>query len=207
MVFDQRFIATSDFWRVNNGGGSVNPPIGATDTVRHDRFVMSFARSSTDGTQTNRPFMKTYRLGINLPTSVRLVNGAMTNMQVTSTGPNPVFYQVDPVKGKLYFNLEQEDETITVTYAGVDESGNAYPNLVNYSATCGMIEEYSEFAIPIEQAVNESAVSLALDPMNNTFNQQNFRRPGVMWMLWSSTRSGGSDLYFQTMAPRFDPVP
>lgn len=207
MVFDQRFIATSDFWLVNNGGGAVNPRINPTDTVRHDRFVMSFARSSTDGTQTNRPFMKTYRMGINLPTSVRTVNGNLTNMTVTTSGPSPAFYQVDPAKGKLYFDLEQEDATITVTYAGVDENGNPYPSLVNYSATCGMIEEYSEFAIPIEQAVNESAVSLALDPMNNVFNQQNFRRPGLMWMLWSSTRSGGSDLYFQTMAPRFDPVP
>ena len=70
-----------------------------------------------------------------------------------------------------------------------------------------VIPEGVETAIPIEQVANESAVGLALDPLNQPFNSQGFRRPDLYWLFWTSTRAGAPDLYFETIAPRHTPLP
>jgi hypothetical protein len=63
----------------------------------------------------------------------------------------------------------------------------------------------AEQAMPIDQAANESSISLSLDPLNGPFNSVGTRRGGLIWVFWTSTRSGAQDVYFQTIAPRFSP--
>jgi len=201
MLFDDRFIGELSYWAT-----SANAAIGANDLARSDRFIMTYGRTSSDGTQAARPYMRTVRFGVQLPTAVQTnADGTLAQFQVTGTIPG-TFYQVDPQSGKLYFMSEMEDQNVTVTYRGVDESGTPYPNPIQFSATVGLLSESQEAAIPIEQAANESAVSLAMDPQNNPFNRFDYRRPGLVWMFWTSTRSGVMDLYMQTIAPHFMPI-
>lgn len=202
MLFDDRFIGETSYW-----ANSVNNAIAPTDLARSDRYVVSYGRTSGDGTQSARPFMRTLRFGFQLPTPVQTnSDGTLTQFQVVGMTPG-TFYQVDPSSGKVYFMSENEDQTITVTYRGVDESGAPYPNPIQVQSTVGLLGETAEAAIPIEQASNETAVSLALDPQNNPFNRFDYRRPGLIWMFWTSTRAGAPDLYMQTIAPRFTPLP
>ena len=58
----------------------------------------------------------------------------------------------------------------------------------------------------VEQASNESSVAPFLDPFDPAKGSTD-RRPGLIWMFWSSTRGGNPDIYMQTIAPHFGPVP
>lgn len=202
MLFDDRFIGEYSYW-----ANILNQALNATDLARNDRYVLTFGRTSGDGSQSARPYMRTVRFGIQLPTAVQTnSDGTVTFFQVAGMAPG-TFYQIDPTTGKIYFMSENEDQTITINYRGVDENGVPYPNPIQFQATVGLLAEMAETAVPIEQAANETAVSLALDPQNNPFNRFDYRRPGLIWMFWTSTRSGAPDLYFQTLAPRFTPLP
>lgn len=201
-VFDERFIGDTSYWATAN-----NTAIQPTDLVRNDRFVLTYARTSVDGSQTARPYMRTVRFGVELPTGVLTnADGTLANFRVLPS-PAVQFYQVDPVAGRVYFQSEAEDATVTVEYSGVDEAGVPLPapNLITFTGRVGPVAEMAESAIPIEQVANESSVALALDPMNLAFNRADFRRPGLLWLIWSSTRGGSPDLYFQSIAPRLDP--
>lgn len=202
MLFDDRFIGEYSYW-----ANILNQALNVTDLARNDRYVLTFGRTSGDGSQSARPYMRTVRFGIQLPTAVQTnSDGTVTFFQVAGMAPG-TFYQIDPTTGKIYFMSENEDQTITINYRGVDENGVPYPNPIQFQATVGLLAEMAETAVPIEQAANETAVSLALDPQNNPFNRFDYRRPGLIWMFWTSTRSGAPDLYFQTLAPRFTPLP
>jgi hypothetical protein len=86
---------------------------------------------------------------------------------------------------------------MTVTYTGIDANGNQVS--VTATGTVGILIERSEDAVPIDKAINESNVATFLDPFEGG-------RPNLFWMIWSSTRLGGSDLYFQTLSPRYTSV-
>ncbi|MBX3111872.1 MAG: PQQ-binding-like beta-propeller repeat protein [Fimbriimonadaceae bacterium] len=227
-VFDERFVgiyATNDVNRadenligdLNFWGNSVNARPANNDPVRYDRYVLSLTKTSADGSQATRPFLTTLRYGINLPTPVAVgANGALVQFQVMFIGATPEapFYQVDPVNGRVYFTSVMEDRPVRVVYTGVDGNGNLVPNIVvGTSATniprVGLITERAEEAVTIEQAANESDMSLALDPYNIAFNplDPTRRRPPLVWMFWSSARAGVPDVYFQTIAPKWAPQP
>lgn len=208
VVFDDRFIGEFGYWATPSGGA-----INSTDLVRNDRWFFAFTRTSPDGGSVSRPYYSTMRFGIQLPTSIltdadgRLLDGG-GNLTVTVSGmPGGSFYQVDPVNGKIYFTAENEDRTVTVSWRGVDANGVPLSGTFTRSFTIGMIPETVETAVPIEQATNEGSISLALDPLNGAFNRSNYRRPGLVWVFWTSTRAGSPDLFFQTLAPRFTPIP
>lgn len=203
MVFDERFIGEFGYWA--NGQGQ---QIGQADLVRSDRFLVTYARTSGDGSQPARPFMRSLRFGIQLPTAVQTdAEGRVVGIQVRPLGGSPAvpFFQVDPTSGRLYFMAENEDGQYEVTYRGVDENGAPYGSPIVFNGTVVLQPEMAEVAIPIEQVANESGVALALDPQNQAFNSQTERRNGLIWTFWSSTRAGSPDVYFQTIAPKFAP--
>ena len=142
--------------------------------------------------------MTTLRFGLKLGSPIRtLPNGAVASLTVSgNTGP----YQIDPANGAVYFTSVDEDRTITVNAQCID--GNGVPFAVSLTAPIGLVEERSEEPILIDQAVNESALTAFVDP----FDAPATRRPGLLWMLWSSTRGGGPDLYLQSIAPRYTPL-
>jgi hypothetical protein len=114
------------------------------------------------------------------------------------------FYQVDPANGRVYFTAENENMTVSVTYTGVDEATGNPTGPITYEAPVAMIGERAEVPVPIEQAVNESQLYSFIDPLDSLSDAN--RRPGLVWMFYTSTRAGGPDIYFQTIAPRLTPV-
>lgn len=203
VLWDNRIagdVSPYSYWFNVNAGGTVsNVPPSATP--RSARYVYTYTRAAAGAGNAARPYWKTLRIGVQLPTAIYTdAGGNVTGLNITgATGP----VQVDPALGRIYFQSDDEDRNVSITYNGVDE-GTGGPILVNNPAggyNVGLIVERSEGAVPINQAVNESAMSPFLDPFDN-----NPRRPGLIWMYYVSTRAGEPDLYFQTMAPRFTPT-
>ena len=125
----------------------------------------------------------------------------MTSLTVSgNVGP----YQVDPANGRIFFTAVDEGRSIQVT------ATLKLPNetTVGHSqtSTVAFTTERDEAPIQIEQAVNESGMYAFLDPLslNGAYTD---RRPGLVWLFWTSTRAGAPDIYYETIAPRFTPVP
>lgn len=204
MLFDNRLAEDASYW-VRSTGQGLNPNNQAP--VRNSRFIATYSRTTAGSGQNARPFMKTMRLGVRLPFPV-LTNEAGFVQNLTVNGmstDSQSFYQVDPANGRVYFTLPNEGQTVTVNYTGVQPgSGTPVPGL-SVTAVVELVEEVSEFAVPIERALNESGMVTALDPLDWS-GAMFTRRPGLVWMFWTSTRSGGPDVYFQTYAPRLAPI-
>lgn len=205
-IGDPLFPNITKYWARPNGSGIVSG-----DHPRLSRFFLTYNRAAAGAGQAARPFMKTLRLGVQLPHQLHTdQNGNITGLNVTAaTGTLNGFFQVDPVRGRIYFSPEDEDRQVRITYSAVDQStGGAIPGLT-YGAVgqpdvfVSLIPETDETPVPIEQAVNESNMFAFPDP----FDAASIPRPNLVWMFWSSTRGGSPDLYFQTVAPRFAPQP
>jgi hypothetical protein len=201
LVFDDRYIGETSYWADSNNNG-VPPNVAA----RSDRFMLAYTKNAADGSQAGRPYMRTMRFGVQLPTAVQVnPNGQVAFLQVG--GMLGSYYQVDPALGRIYFQAEDEDNpNLTVSYRGVDENGVPYNSVIGpLNLTVRLLFETDEAAVPIEQPVNETGLAMALDPFPIGPNQP--RRPGLVWLFWTSTRGGAPDLYYQTVAPRFTPRP
>jgi hypothetical protein len=221
MVYDDRFIGIYEdpanpvrnlLGDISYWGNQFSSSPATNELLRWDRHVLTFTRTSGDGTQATRPFMSSLRFGIKLPTAIQLsADGSLTSFVVTwidnvnLPGPEQ-FFQVDPATGRVFFHAGMEDRRVRVTYNGVNELGQPIGSIQFEAKVDPLVELYEE-AVPIEQAGNESGLNIALDPLSADFNRQNFRRPSVYWLFWTSTRTGSPDVYFQTVAPRFTPRP
>jgi hypothetical protein len=221
MVYDDRFIGIYEdptnpirnlLGDISYWGNEFSSSPNTSDLLRWDRHLLSFTRTSGDGTQATRPFMSSFRYGIKLPTAVQLnASGALASFTVTwidniDLPGSERFFQVDPATGRVFFMSGMEDRRVRVTYNGVNENGQSVGS-ITYEAKVDPLVELAEEAVPIEQAGNESGLSLAMDPLSAAFNRQDFRRPSLYWLFWTSTRTGVPDVFFQTVAPRFTPRP
>jgi hypothetical protein len=186
------------YWRTPG-----NLPISsASDLIRNSRFVLAYTRTSGDGGRPTRPALRTMRFGVQLPTAIALdANGDPVFLQLTGSPGN---YQIDAANGRIYFESIGEDQNVTINYRGVDGAGALLGATGNVVYNINRVSETSEEDIPIEQASNESDLFISLDSQNfdNTA-----RRPGLLWLFWTSTRAGGDDVFYQTIAPRFAPRP
>lgn len=217
-VFDDRFIGVQDF--PGNPGRSLLGDLAywgnqnnlrplPTDLVRFDRTFVTFSRTSGDGSSPARPFFKSFRFGVQLPTAIALnEDGSPSSFAVTGWGGTPLgerFYQLDPATGRVYFMSGAEDQVVRILYRGLDAAGRPTAGVSLSVLRVGLVPEMDEQAVPIEQVGSDASVSLAMEPMNSNFNSASVRRPGLLWMFWSSTRGGVPDIYSQTLAPRFTP--
>jgi len=196
----------SNFWYDGNGAVLASP-----FPVRQDRFYVAFNRTSGDGAAAARPVMSAMRFGVHLPTPVAIVNGVPRNLTVTvlpplpGDPPNPalpnIFVQVDPASGRLFIPSEFEGVRIQVRYDGVDVNGSFITNLTRIERV-GLIHETGEEVVPIEQVGREGDFFMSLDRVNPNDPFTNNRRPPMLWMIWSSSRTGAPDVYFQTLTPK-----
>ncbi|HTQ09949.1 MAG TPA: hypothetical protein VMI31_07770, partial [Fimbriimonadaceae bacterium] len=102
--------------------------------------------------------------------------------------------------GRIYFPATDEDRTVDIAYTGITSDTQTLVKFASAPYYVGLNVEKAEAPIPIDQAVDETTLAPFLDP----FDMPN--RPGLIWMFYASTRAGATDLYFQTMAPRFTPT-
>ena len=195
--FNAGFTMFDRYWYLGNNHANL------TDArLLNNRYVVMYNRAAAGTGQSARPLMETLRLGVQVysPTPSGLGTVIPTlpsgdvdfgNFNVNDPGNNP--YQVDPVSGRVYFTALDEDRFVTITVRGVS---NVYQ--------VGLLPEQNEAPIPIDQPINESRVAGFIDPFDSA--GANTRRPDLVWMLWSSTRTGTSDIYFQTIAPILWPI-
>ncbi len=143
---------------------------------------------------------KTYRLTANLNTPIP-VDTAAAAPQVTvsgSTGPWTVDVGSGGQNGRIFFTEEDEGKIVTVTVPGKTPLKVAVtwqperPGLTN-----------QEVQVPMKLPLNEGQVWAFKDPFG-------YVDPGAadttgynnnLWLFWSSSRGGVSDIYYQTISP------
>jgi hypothetical protein len=192
--FDQRIVTetidANTFWRTRNGG----VPGNAGVTWSNDRYVFTYNRAANGVAEQARPFVSTFRFGVQLP--YRLNMGQAIGV-TGNTGP----YQLDPSNGRIYFTAADENRQVQISYSAMTDSGSTFNDIRD--RTVAWTAERTDEPLPVEQAVNESGLTSFLDP----FAFRDARRPPLMWLFWTSTRTGNPDVYFQTVAPNWSPIP
>ncbi len=203
ILWDNRIsgdCSSFSYWFDVVAGGAVQNVNPNTATPRAARYVFTYTQSATGAGLASRPYWKTLRVGVQLGTPIATdAGGNVTGLTINgATGP----VQVDPANGRIYFQAADEDRVVTIAYNGFDPKTQNNITFAPANYQVGLVVEKPEQPVPIDQAVNESTLTPFLDP----FDSITPRRPGLIWMFYSSTRAGTQDLYFQTMAPRFTPV-
>ena len=180
-------------------------------------------------------FMKSLRLMVHLPLPVATIatNGTSTSplaaQRIQSMTVNGIDratrgYEVDWIRGRVYFQEEDEGNLVKINYTfynpatgqtgssgdlyyrvawGDEISSNGHPfnNLGKWSGDLTT----AEVVMPTSSVVNEGQVAAFKDPFIDK-----------LWVFWSSTRAGTSigpansplplgqtDLYYETLAPQF----
>ncbi len=200
-LFDNRLIGEFSYW-----ANQINAAIAPGDSVGSARYVFTYSRAAAGAGSASRPYMRTMRLGVQLPTSIHTQpNGNVTSIVVNGLAPGS-FYQVDPANGRVYFTAENENRPVSITYTAVDEATGGPIGPIQGEYVVTLIGERAEAPVPIEQAVNETQLFSFLDMVEPATPTPADRRAGLIWMVYTSTRAGGPDVYIQTIAPRFTPV-
>lgn len=199
-MFDNRYISdpldlngTSYVWRTQAG-----VPTSAGAAITNDRMMFIYNQSASGAGLASRPYMTTMRFGVRLLSPIFVPsNGTPTTVTVTGNrGP----YQIDPVKGRIYFTAVDEDNVVSVTYTPLDgATGGPATSPITVQTNVTYVIETRETQVALDSAVNESGVSAFIDPF--TYLAQ--PRPPLTWLFWTSTRNGSPDIYFQTIAPQF----
>jgi len=199
----------------------IDPLTGLSDRqadTGHGRLWIFWRKESTElgGRKVSTLFYKTFRLGVRLPTPVGLQmqdNGApQLQIAVTANGkPVPFFVDigtiagVNPRVGRVFVTEAFEGLTLTVNYT--DPAGG--PHTVN--ARAKWFEEQGDTQLlPADTVVDEGQIAAFKDPLFNPQGYYNANtRDQVMnfnkvWVFWTSTRAGTTDLYYQTVSPKFN---
>lgn len=195
-VFDNRLEHSNtavnySFWKTPSGN---NEPANSVNTFA-DRWVISAGKSATSGGQTSRPAMSTFRIGIRVGRAI-MVNADGSLAEGLTINGHSGSYQIDPAAGRIYFTRYDEDKVINIQLTG---GGSIPPVAVRGVAT--LVGETQENFVSMDTAVNESNLSLFMDPIGLNSN-----RRGLIWMLWSSTRNGAPNVFMQSIARKIIPV-
>jgi len=166
------------------------------------RLWVFYRKTGSNVTSPAALYYKAMRLMVRLPrTPLRSVaNGQYTvgnNVQVSgNVGP----VEIDWMRGRLYFTEADEGSVVSVS---VTYDANQPPVVADYRVTWG--DELSaaekpgdqttgESVLPTDAAVNEGQISAFKDPYQDK-----------VWLFWTSTRSGTSDLFYMAISPAFYP--
>jgi len=162
------------------------------------RLWLLYRKTGSNITSSGGLYYKTMRLVVRLPRpALRNADGTIgANVQI-SGNRGPV--EIDWQRGRLYFTEIDEGALIDVTMA-LQGGGSVQASYrvtwcdeISVAATPGD-QSVGEVAVPTDAAVNEGQVSAVKDPFVDR-----------LWVFWSSTRSGTSDLYYLTLSPPFYP--
>jgi len=188
---------------------SVIFPAGATPTL--DRMWVLYRKNDPSGVAKSTIYYKAMRLMVKLPFPVMLQGpaqaGGPQQMTTVNVNGNVGPYEVDWVRGRIYFTEADENSQITVSYTYYDPvSGATNQNSGNLVYRVAWGDEMSasiqqgdqttpETTLPTDSAVSEGQVSAFKDPFLDK-----------LWVFWSSTRAGSTDLYYETIAPPLYPT-
>ena len=177
----------------------------AVSPLAGDAFIPSLARrwllyrkAAPTGTLSGI-YYKTQRVVIQLPRSVRVnynANGSSFVALSILNGVQGSGYEVDWARGRVYFDEQMDGQKVTIIFT--DSTGTTHQGMT-YIAKWGDETNSSsggttEALMPIDTSVSEGQVTAYKDPFVDK-----------LWVYWTSTRNGVSDLYYQTIAPQFYP--
>ena len=174
-----------------------------------DRLWVLYRKNDPSGTVKSTIYYKSMRLMIKLPRPFLL--GPVNNgLQQLAAAPNVTGnagpYEVDWVRGRIYFTEVDEGSNITVNYQYYDATNNAsgasgplqyvvaWGDEMSSTSSSGD-QTVPENPVPTDQAVNEGQVAAFKDPYLDK-----------LWIFWTSTRSNTTDLYYETIAPQLYPT-
>ena len=209
----------------NERAGLTSPQVvfPANSGAGFPRLWVLYRKSDVSGTVKSTIYYKAMRLLARLPRPVALTNNkgnfSITNLVVNgNNGP----FEVDWVRGRVYFTELDEGRTVTISYAYV---GGQAQNLKYRVAWGDEISATSlpadpalpfvdhttpEVVLPTDSAVNEGQVtafqipaSLRTGPAAGRPYQP--QQGSELWVFWTSTRAGTTDLFYETIRPNFYP--
>jgi hypothetical protein len=163
-------------------------------------------------------YYKTMRLMVRLPRPVGLTaRDANGNQQLRPVTITPVDgagalrgpYEVDWVRGRIYFTEVDEGRVIQVNYQGVQNNGSFASGNLTYIVAWGdeldagtepnplfsLYQTTPEREMPSRATVSEGQIAAFKDPIADK-----------LWVFWSSTRGANADLFYQTLSPQFYPI-
>jgi hypothetical protein len=183
-----------------------------------DRLWVLYRKSDPQGTVRSTIYYKAMRLQVRLPRPVALsAADANGNQQILSlvVAGNLGPYEVDWVRGRVYFTEVDEGRQIQVRYTPAGRSSVLLTYRVGWGdeITVGsqefadplaplrndlrfsVYQSTPEVVMPSSAAVNEGQVSAFKDPFYDK-----------LWVFWSSSRGRSTDLFYQTIAPNLYPT-
>lgn len=194
---------------LNPNPGLVLPTQSYTGPTPTDRLWVFWRKPNTSGVQASTLYYKTYRITATLPDvngdgkpdPIEIGRDGKPTHDVTITG------QLGPCEiswdgKKIYFTEVDErylgmpgtyPGAVNVSYRPVGGSTSTTVNATLPALTWE--EELPETALPTRLRVNEGQVWAFADPASLATTK--------VWVFWSSTRAGESDLYYQTISPNF----
>ncbi len=215
------------------GNGKPNAAASNGTPMPVDRLWVIYRKTDTNGAQKQAVYAKAMRLMVRLPYPVELTAPAASGLQqiasltvtVDPHDANPSqplgMYEVDWMRGRIYFTTADAGRLIDVNYTpaggGVTQSGtlvyrvawgdeistnsdvkyilvNNQPVIVDQNGQSTADTTTPEALVPMSTSGNEGEVAALLDPY----------LPRI-WLFWSGTDAGSTDLYSETIAPQLYP--
>lgn len=162
----------------------------SNDAPRMDRLWLFWRRPGLEKPGTGIHY-KSFRWMVKLPAGIQIAsNPSLIVSGQTWNVTEPV--EVDWARNRLYFTNREEGNLVWINY--VDSAGVTHENepyVVELGEEMGS-EGGTAFGNLTRVMVNEGQVSAVKDPVEDK-----------LWVFWMSTRDGGSDIYYETISPRF----
>jgi len=201
-------IAPGEPYRVDGSLGNKLPLL-----IRRDRMWVIWRKGNTSigggqgggvgigTTGSSTLFYKTYRLMVKLPSPVP-VHPQKHVPLITVEGVPPDRWTVDPGTGRVFFTEQDEGKTVKISLP------NSAPIVYTISWQPEMAgNAYQEFPVPIKTPVNEGQVWAFKDPFSYVQPASTdvpvASATNDVWLFWTSSRGGTSDIYYMAISPRF----
>jgi len=168
------------------------------------RLWTFYRKSNTNVAAPASIYYKTMRLMVRLPRGVlrSAVNGVLSPVPHVRVVGNRGPVEIDWVRGRLYFTEADEGNVVTVDFDYArDANGVQTVPPTQYRVAWG--DEISAAVQPGDQSVHEAI--LPTDTAVNEGQVFAFKDPfqDKVWVFWSSTRAGTTDLYYMAISPQF----
>ena len=212
-------------------------------TLPIDRMWALYRQSDPSKSGNSTLYMKAMRLAAKLPRPVALAQVTGTNTSPLATqaisgltverydpvanafGPLRNGYEVDWVRGRVYFQEEDEGDIVHIRYNYYDPSNNTTGNSGDLFYRVAWADEINSGGHPFDgtssnKFTGDETTSEVQMPTSSYINEGQvaaFKDPYIdkLWVFWSSTRAGAplpngsklgtTDLYYETLAPQFYP--
>lgn len=188
-------------YRPNQSDNTVFGVPNGQAAVPVTRLWLFFRKTEAAANAPSTIWYKTMRLMVRLPRGVVREPDGTVGANITVTG-NQGPYEVDWVRGRVYFTEVDEGRPVQITFAYARAANGNKVVMPQTTYRVGWGDEISsavapgdsttnERVLPLSTPVNEGQVSAFKDPFQDK-----------VWVFWSSTRSGTTDLYYMTLNPQ-----